>query len=159
MLILHDRYSLSIAEAAPVQKVKVLPITTSATKLRATDNGIALHQIGTISHRKINDISPSLPTSTVIDQVDAGTRSPTPDYSEPRVSRGRKKTKTQPSFKSDVTDINDDNDQTGGVDHRAHSAESRHKYGRNKLRLFKNKSELKSKNDADGRIHTRSMVR
>ena len=128
-------------------------------KLRATDNGIALQQIGTISHRKMNDISASLPTSNGIDQVDSGTRSPTPDYIEPRESRGRKKSKAQSPFKANVAEVNDDNNQTGGIDQRAHSVESRHKYGRTKLRLFKNKSDVKLKNENDGRIRTRSMVR
>jgi len=134
-------------------------MATPAAKLRPTDNGMALHQIGTITQRKMNDISSSLPASTTIDQVDAGTRSPTPDYSEPRIPRGRKTNKAQTPFKVDIIDVNDDNDQTCGMDQRVHTAESRHKHGRNKLRLFKNKSDIKSKNDDNGRIRTRSMVR
>ena len=70
-------------------------MATSATKLRATDNGMALHQIGTISHRKMNETNVVVSmTHPSVDQVDAGTRSPTPDYGEPTSSRGRNKNKT-----------------------------------------------------------------
>ena len=102
------------AEPAPVQKIKVLPnAAASAPKLRATDNGLALQKVGTISNRKLNEqlsMRPSKQTQqdrqhqhpmdapnghqqppVVVEVVEK--RSPTPDYNGSNRSRGRKKYK------------------------------------------------------------------